>query len=154
MKKRTLSKYIALGFWIVGGIFSASGQSYSMDWFKIAGGGGTSAGGTYSVSGTIGQADAGAQPMTGGSYSLTGGFWALYAVQTPGAPKLTVSATSTNTVVVSWPRSSVGWAVQQNTNLGTVNWVAPSETVQQNATSNFIIVTPPTGNRFYRLSPS
>ena len=41
----------------------------------------------YSVSGTIGQHDAGG-PMTGGNYSLTGGFWALYAVQTPGAPCL------------------------------------------------------------------
>ena len=51
-------------------------QSYSIDWYKVAGGGGTSTGGTYSVSGTIGQHDAGG-PMTGGSYSLTGGFWAL-----------------------------------------------------------------------------
>ena len=34
-------------------------QSYSIDWFKIAGGGGTSTGGVYSVSGTIGQHDAG-----------------------------------------------------------------------------------------------
>lgn len=60
-------------------------QSYSIDGFTIDGGGGTSTGGVYSVSGTIGQPDAGA-PMTGGQYSLTGGFWPLYAVQTPGAP--------------------------------------------------------------------
>ena len=33
-------------------------QSYSIDWYKIAGGGGTSTGGVYSVSGTIGQNDA------------------------------------------------------------------------------------------------
>ena len=50
-------------------------QQYSIDWYKIAGGGGTSTGGTYSVSGTIGQPDA-SGPMTGGNYSLTGGFWA------------------------------------------------------------------------------
>ncbi|HUC85210.1 MAG TPA: hypothetical protein VL970_08465, partial [Candidatus Acidoferrales bacterium] len=58
-------------------------QSYSIDWFKIAGGGGTSSNGQFSVSGTIGQPDAGG-PLTGGSFSLAGGFWALYAVQTPG----------------------------------------------------------------------
>ena len=29
-------------------------QSYSIDWFTIDGGGGTSTGGVYSVSGTIG----------------------------------------------------------------------------------------------------
>jgi hypothetical protein len=65
-------------------------QQYSIDWYKISGGGGTSNGGVYSVSGTIGQHDAGG-PMTGGNYSLTGGFWALYAVQTPGAPLLTIT---------------------------------------------------------------
>ena len=67
---------------------TASAQPYSIDWYKIAGGGGTSTGGTYQVSGTIGQPDAGG-PMTGGNYSFTGGFWALISVvQTPGAPTL------------------------------------------------------------------
>jgi len=42
------------------------GQNYTIDWYKIAGGGGTSAGGTYQVNGTIGQPDA-SQAMTGGS---------------------------------------------------------------------------------------
>ena len=66
-------------------------QQYSIDWYKIAGGGGTSTGGVYAVSGTIGQHDAGG-PMTGGSYSLTGGFWSLITVvQTPGAPLLTIT---------------------------------------------------------------
>ena len=45
---------------------SARAQSYSINWYKVAGGGGTSTGGTYSVSGTIGQHDAGG-PMTGGN---------------------------------------------------------------------------------------
>ena len=76
-------------------------QQYSIDWYKIAGGGGTSTGGIYQVSGTIGQPDAGG-PMTGGNYSLTGGFWALISVvQTPGAPTLYISD-SGNTVTVYW----------------------------------------------------
>ena len=33
----------------------------------------------------------------------------------------------------------------------TSNWVTPAETVQDNLTNKFIIVNPPTGNRFYRL---
>ena len=37
----------------------AWGQSYSIDWSTIDGGGGTSTGGVYTVSGTIGQPDAG-----------------------------------------------------------------------------------------------
>ena len=43
-------------------------QQYSIDWSTIDGGGGTSTGGVYSLSGTIGQPDANAQPMTGGHY--------------------------------------------------------------------------------------
>ena len=55
----------------------ANAQSYSINWYKVAGGGGmNSTGGTYQVSGTIGQHDAGG-PLIGGGCQLTGGFWAL-----------------------------------------------------------------------------
>jgi len=57
----------------------AFAQQYSIDWYKVAGGGGTSIGGTYAVSGTIGQPDAGG-PLSGGNYSVTGGFWSLINV--------------------------------------------------------------------------
>jgi hypothetical protein len=40
-------------------------QQYTIDWHKIAGGGGTSTGSVYSVSGTIGQSDA-SGAMSGG----------------------------------------------------------------------------------------
>ena len=125
-------------------------QSYSIDWYKVAGGGGTSTGSVYSVSGTIGQHDAGG-PMTGGNYSLTGGFWALYAVQTPGAPVLSIKLTTTNTAQVYWASPSTGYNLQVNTNLSTTNWVTPVEGVTDNGTIKFIIVNPPTANRFYRL---
>ena len=130
--------------------WSIFAQNYSIDWFKVSGGGGTSTGGVYSVSGTIGQHDAGG-PMTGGSYSLTGGFWALYAVQTPGAPVLTIKLTTTNTAQIYWPSPSTGFNLQVNTNLATANWVTPAESVTDNGTIKYIIVNPPTGNRFYRL---
>jgi hypothetical protein len=129
----------------------ASGQPYSIDWSKISGGGGTSTGGVYSVSGTIGQHDAGG-PMSGGSYSLTGGFWSLFAVQTPGAPLLGIFRTTTNTAVVYWPYPSTGFALQQNASLSITNgWVTPSETVTNNGTVNYIIVNPPVGSRYFRL---
>ena len=49
---------------------------YAIDWHTIDGGGEMwSTGGTYELGGTIGQPDAGA--MSGGDYTLTGGFWAL-----------------------------------------------------------------------------
>lgn len=91
---------VATGCW-------GNAQTYSLDWHALDGGGGTSTGGVYSVSGTIGQPDAGA--MSGGNYSLTGGFWSLLSlVQIPGSPLLTISFTSTNTAIVSWP-SPLDW---------------------------------------------
>src|SRR5260221_14302339 len=52
-------------------------QNYDLSWHKIAGGGGTSSGGTLTLSGTIGQLDAQPPPiMSGGTLTLTGGFWA------------------------------------------------------------------------------
>ena len=128
---------------------SAGAQSYSIDWYKIAGGGGTSTGGTYSVSGTIGQHDAGG-PMTGGNYSLTGGFWALISVvQTPGAPTLYISHSGT-TVTVYWQDVS-GWNLQQNNNLSIpAGWLVNSSWTTSNGT-NYLNLSSPTGNLFFRL---
>jgi hypothetical protein len=124
-------------------------QQYSVDWYKIAGGGGTSIGGVYSASGTIGQLDA-SDAMTGGNYSLTGGFWALISVvQTPGAPLLYISH-SGNTVTVYWQDVS-GWNLQQNGNLtSSAGWSASGGVTPLNGT-NYLTITPPTGNLFFRL---
>ncbi len=129
----------------------AVAQTYGIDWFTISGGGSTSTGGVYSVSGTVGQPDAGG-PMTGGNFALTGGFWSLLSVvQTLGAPLLTIRLTSTNTALVLWPSTSTGFTLQRNSNLNSTNWVAVSEAVTDNGSINFILVNPPEGNRFYRL---
>jgi len=127
-------------------------QSYSIDWYKVAGGGGTSTGGTYQVSGTIGQHDAGG-PIIGGSYSLTGGFWALISVvQTPGTPNLVISFVGPNSVVVSWPNTG-SYTLLQNANLALASGWAPSGYIITTANgTNRITITPPTGNLFFRLS--
>ena len=142
--------------WLAGGLLfsvfclQASGQ-YSIDWFKVSGGGGTSTGGPYAVNGTIGQHDAGG-PLTGGNYSLTGGFWALISVvQTPGAPTLFISH-SGNTVTVFWQNVS-GWSLLQNNNLSTpATWTTNLSWVTLNST-NYLNLTSPTGNLFFRLQP-
>ena len=147
------SGFCLLTFFIVHSAFClrTGAQSYSIDWFKVSGGGGTSTNGQFALSGTIGQQDAGG-PMTGGNFSLTGGFWSLIsAVQTPGAPLLSVLLTSTNTALVLWAAPSTGFRLQQNGDLTTTNWVsAPTPT--NDGIHNFIIVNPPLGNRFYRLT--
>jgi hypothetical protein len=55
---------------------SAPAGEFDLTWNTIDGGGGTSAGGAFTLSGTIGQPDAQVSPvMSGGSFQLTGGFW-------------------------------------------------------------------------------
>jgi len=121
-------------------------QQYSINWYKISGGGGTSTGGTYQVSGTIGQHDAGGA-MVGGQYSLTGGFWSLYAVQSPGAPLFTITYAG-NQAIVSWSPSVTGWTLQTNNNLATGVWGNYAGPVVNNSATN----SPPTGNLFFRLT--
>jgi len=131
-------------------------QQYSIDWYKIAGGGGTSTGATYSVSGTIGQPDASSAmsggPVTGNNYySLTGGFWSLISVvQTAGLPTLTVTH-SGNTVTVSWPATG-SYTLQQNGNLATSGgWTTSGYTISTANGTNSITITSVTGNLFFRL---
>ena len=56
---------------------SITNGQYELSWSTIDGGGGTSSGGSYLLSGTIGQPDA--AWSAGGDYELLGGFW-------PGGP--------------------------------------------------------------------
>ncbi len=121
-------------------------QSYTIDWYKIAGGGGTSTGGTYQVSGTIGQPDA-SGAMSGGGYSVTGGYWAMInVVQMPGAPLLTITYAG-NQAVVSWNPSVSGYTLQTNANLASPAWGNYLGNVVNNSATN----APPTGNVFFRL---
>jgi hypothetical protein len=128
-------------------------QTYSIDWNVIAGGGGTTTGGVYSVSSTIGEHVAGGS-LTGGGYSLAAGFWALYNTATApiaGAPALTILLSDTNTVVVAWPAAAAGWTLQQNTNLILGAWINLTNTVEVVNGQNQIIFSPSIGGQFYRL---
>jgi hypothetical protein len=65
-------------------------------------------------------------------------------------PRLDIRRTTTNTVAVSWPSPSSDFQLQQNTNIAGTNWTltaAPSD----DGTNKTFIVSPPIGNRFYRL---
>jgi hypothetical protein len=126
-------------------------QSYSIDWYKIAGGGGTSSNGQYTVSGTIGQHDAGSV-MTGGNYSLTGGFWSLAAVQTPGTPLLSIAQTAPNAVLVWWLSDIGNYKLQTNATLSSNTWVDYGSTINASGGTNSVTILPRPGNLFFRLS--
>ena len=136
---------------LLGFCLPAAAQNYSIDWYKIAGGGGLSSGGSYTLTGTIGQQDAGG-PMTGGNYSLTGGFWSLISViQTPGAPTLIITRSGTS-VIISWPSPSTGFGLQQNTAVNNApGWLNFTGTIQDNGVTKSVTINSPTGNLFFRL---
>jgi hypothetical protein len=130
---------------------SAGAQSYnySIDWYEVSGGGGTSTGGVYTVSGTVGQHDAGTA-MSGGNYSMTGGFWSLISVaQTPGAPKLFITH-SGSTVTVYWQAVS-GWGLGQKSSVApSGNWSTCAGVTTSNGT-NYLSIVNPSGVMFYKL---
>jgi len=123
-----------------------SAQNVAIDWFTLDGGGGDSAGGAYTISGTIGQPDAG-RPMIGGNYSLTGGFCALPSVvQTPGAPTLLITRGAPGFATLSWSPATPGFVLQQSDSLTTPNWSnAPS------GAANPTTVPATLPAKFYRL---
>lgn len=61
--------------------FAQTSDSFDIPWFSVDGGGGTSAGGEFVLSGSIGQADAGT-PLTGGNFAVTGGVMAGFGPTT------------------------------------------------------------------------
>jgi hypothetical protein len=133
--------------------FTAHAQNYSIDWFTIDGGGGTSTGGVYSLSGTIGQPDAGT--MTNGQYSLIGGFWGgVNVIQTPGAPLLSIQQLIGGNVRVFWPLPAEGFVLDRTAALASppaaISWSQVSFPYQTNATHISITVAP-SGTNFYRL---
>lgn len=67
---------------------AAKGTGFALPRQVIAGGGGSSTGGAFAITGTIGQPDADPlQPSTGGVFAISGGFWpAIAPAAPPGDP--------------------------------------------------------------------
>ena len=93
---------LLVSYWLLPDLWpvhNCNQPGYSVDWFKVAGGGGTSTGDVYTVSGTFGQPDAGG-PMGGGGFTVVGGFWSLFAVQT-------ASLTGNGPTITTQPQSMI-----------------------------------------------
>ncbi len=144
MFRVTLLVMLPLTTWLAWGEFK-------LNWATVDGGGGASTGGVFTVHGTIGQPDTGA--MSGGNFSLTGGFWSLLSVvPSEGAPLLALYRTPTNSLAVTWPSPSAGWTLQQNTSgLDAIHWSNVTIGIQDDGQRRIFLISPPTGNRFYRL---
>jgi hypothetical protein len=117
-------------------------QSFGMDWFTIDGGGGTSTGGSYSLSGTIGQPDAGTS--SDANFSLRGGFWPGIIVPAAGEVPTLVIQGLADSVIISWSPATAGFELEATMDLSEATWTA--------AGAGNPVTIPRTGStRFYRL---
>ena len=68
-------------------------------------------------------------------------------------PNLFLARTTTNTIAITWPSTSTGFVLQENTGSGiSTNWInAISSPAVDNGTTKSVIINPQSGNRFYRL---
>ncbi|MFN7138344.1 MAG: hypothetical protein ACK4UN_03280 [Limisphaerales bacterium] len=124
-------------------------QSYAINWSRIASGGGTSSGGNFSVSGTIGQSDVGR--ITGGNFRIESGYWSvLSAVQMPGAPILSIKVMD-GTVYLTWPGDAPGYVVEQASAVDGEKWSSVAETPSLKDGMYAVTLLVTGGNQFFRL---
>jgi hypothetical protein len=147
MKRTSVATCVCLLVWLLTAT-KVTAQNFTLDWFTIDGGGGTSTGSAYSVSGTIGQPDAGVS--SGGNYSLIGGFWgAVIPVQQVGGPTLFIANHQNGSVKVSWIPNTPGFVLQASAALHPtpVAWTnAPA------AYTNGAIIPASVQTRYFRLT--
>jgi len=125
----------------------AFAQQYAVPWFKVAGGGGASINGQYSLSGTCGQPDA-SKAMTSGQYSITGGFWVLpQPVQVIGAPALNIAPAGAGQATISWTPNTPGFVLLESLGLSPTNWINSAS-----GATNPISVPATSAAKFYRLN--
>jgi hypothetical protein len=72
-KGRPIMRARVVAFCVLMPLVASADPEYSISWSTVDGGGGVSSGGVYALAGTIGQHDAGR--LSGGAYTLQGGFW-------------------------------------------------------------------------------
>ena len=124
---------------------------FAIDWSTLDGGGSTSTGGAYALSGTIGQPDVGR--LTGGNYTLVGGFWSVIQ---QGGPSLKLRKRA-GQLVLSWPVDTTGVVLQSATQLtsGGAGWSTFEGTPVQVGDEFELTIgpalTPPNPIRFFRL---
>jgi hypothetical protein len=98
----TWASYGCLGRGLLAGALLLAWHSlgqYSIPWHTVDGGGGASAGGGYSLKGTIGQPDAGT--LAGGNFVVEGGFWCSEII-TGGAIIMHIRLNPDGTITLEW----------------------------------------------------
>jgi hypothetical protein len=97
-------------------LLNAAAQ-YEIIWSTMDSGGGQSSGGAYTLTGTIGQPDAGVSTARG--YTLYGGFWNFVELEI--VPALRIIHAGPN-VILAWPDPSLNFELQSTVDLLPAAW--------------------------------
>ena len=129
---------------------SPAAAQYEISWWTVDGGGATGAvGGTYTLSGTAGQPDAGG-PYAGGSYTLHSGFWSLAAGGAGASADLSI--TKTDGAATAVPGQAVTYTiVASNAGPTAVTAAAVADTLPAAVTGATWTCTASAGLRLPRL---
>ena len=140
-----LGASVVLGCWcLVLLTVQAANAQYAIDWFTLDGGGGASSGGSFTLTGTIGQPDAGT--LSGGNYTLQGGFWPGIVVPATGeAPTLFIQLSGAS-IIILWSPTDPGFSLERSGTLLPGSWVPASSGAANPAT-----IPLDSGPTFYRL---
>ena len=125
-------------------------QSYSIDWYKIAGGGGTSTGATYASQRH--HRPAGCRRRDERRQLLAHRrLLESHFRCANGRRAESDHHPFGNSVIVSWPNTG-SYTLQQNANLALASgWTTSGYSISTSNGTNSITITPPTGNLFFRL---
>jgi hypothetical protein len=131
-------------------LFAQSGGSYDLEWSTIDSGGGTSSGGRYSLTGVIGQPDAG--QLTGGDFTLEGGFLCELGIPVnDNGPLLKIRrAAALGFAELYWPVEVKGFTLEATTDLSNVPWgLMEGEGID--SSTEHVVTVPIIANRYFRL---
>jgi hypothetical protein len=123
----------------------AHGRGYRMDWQTVAAGGGQSSGGNFSLSGTIGQPDAGFS--AGGAYVQQSGFWS--DAQNAVGPTLHIERSGSDWNL-SWPATFQGFRLETTTQITSQSWTDLGIGISS-GTNRSVAVPVTESTRFFRL---
>lgn len=139
--------------WIGATSTRSFGVDFAVDRSVISSGGGTSTNGAFSITGTLGQPDAGPR-LTGGVFTVDGGFWgAVTLQQTPGAPLLTLQHLKVSgTLFFSWPITAESYVLDSSPLVGpAASWTPVSASVQLDGQHRTVTLPQQPGQRYFRL---
>jgi hypothetical protein len=101
---------------------------------------------TSSLSGNVITLD-----WAGGSLTSGQTLQAVFNVNAPASPLLSIQPVAPNAVVVSWPGPSTDFRLQQNSGLAPANWVDVTNTPVFTNGQNQVTVSPTVGSQYFRL---